>query len=168
MRIGQKDNIYATPFMLSYASMPQKILVHKEHYVKNRTTAFILILGMLAMLTVACAFSFSTANFDDAFMAADPDGNQRTTVYGDEDVFYAIADLANASDDTVVRAVWIAVDVDDTEPNLLIDEVSITSGDARLTFDLANEAGLLWPNGQYRVDLYLNDELETSLDFQVQ
>jgi hypothetical protein len=127
-----------------------------------------LVVGVLALLAMACGFNVSTANFANAFMSADSDGNQPTTVYGQEDVFYAIVDLANAPDDTVVRAVWFAVDAEGEEPNTQIDDVSVTSGDARLTFDLTNATGMIWPTGTYRVDLYLNDELKTTLNFSVQ
>lgn len=126
------------------------------------------VIGVLALLAVACGFNVSTANFDNAFMSVDPDGNQPTTVYGQEDVFYAIVDLANAPEDTVVRAVWFAVDAEGEEPNTQIDDVSVTGSDARLTFDLTNATGMIWPTGSYRVDLYLNDKLETTLNFSVQ
>jgi hypothetical protein len=127
-----------------------------------------LIVGVLALLAVACGFNVSTANFANAFMSVDSDGNQPTTVYGQEDVFYAIVDLANAPDDTVVRAVWTAVNVEGEAPDTQIDDVSVTSGDARLTFDLTNATGMIWPTGTYRVDLYLNDELKETLSFSVQ
>jgi hypothetical protein len=98
-------------------------------------------------------------------MSADPDGAQTTTVYDQDDIFYAIVELANAPDATTVTAVWIAVDIEGTDPNTTLDEVVATSGDTVLTFDLTNN--LLWPLGQYRVDIYLNDELNTSLEFEV-
>ncbi len=135
---------------------------------KNKSFKLVLFLGIIALTALACGFSVSTANFADAFMAKDPDGNERTTVYAAEGVFYAIVDLANAPEDTVVRAVWFVVDAEGEEPNTMIDDVSVTSGDARLTFDLTNQEGFIWPAGQYRVDLYLNDELKTSLSFEVQ
>lgn len=134
---------------------------------KNVNFKVLLVVAVLAITALACGFSASTANFQDAYMAYDSAGTQRTSVYGPEDVFYAIVDLANASDSTEVRAVWTAVNVDGEAANTLIDEVSIQSGDALLTFDLAN-TGMLWPNGAYKVDLYLNGELETTLNFQVQ
>jgi len=134
---------------------------------KNKSK-LVLFLGIIALTALACGFSVSTANFADAYMAKDPDGNERTTVYAPEDVFYAIVDLANAPEDTVVRSVWFVVDAEGEEPNTMIDDVSVTSGDARLTFDLTNQEGFIWPAGQYRVDLYLNDELKTSLSFEVQ
>ena len=135
----------------------------------NKTAlALLTVLALLSLSALACEFSFSTANIASAFMSADPDGNQPTTVYDQDDVFYAIVDLANAPDDTTVKAVWIAVDIEGTDPETTLDEVVATSGDARLTFDLANAPDLLWPLGQYRVDIYLNDELKSSLEFEVQ
>lgn len=135
---------------------------------QKKNLKFIAIVATLVLVTAACSFSASTANFADAYMAQDFDGTVRTTTYGPGDVFYAIVDLANAPDDTEVRAVWFAVKVEGEAPETLIDEVSITSGDAVLTFDLANGGGMIWPNGTYRVDLYLNGELEISLSFSVQ
>lgn len=128
----------------------------------------IAILAVLALVVAACEFSFSTANIANAYMAADAEGAQPTTVFSQGAVFYAIVDLANAPADTAVKIVWIAANVEGEEPNLVIDEVPITSGDARLTFDLANAPNMLWPLGQYRADIYLNDKLDTSLEFAVQ
>ncbi|HRN51688.1 MAG TPA: hypothetical protein PLC52_10435 [Anaerolineales bacterium] len=134
---------------------------------KNVNFKVLLAIGVLAIAALACGFSANTANFEQAYMSADAAGTAPTSVYGANDVFYAIVDLANASDSTEVRAVWTAINVAGESPNTLIDEVSIESGDALLTFDLAN-TGMLWPTGTYKVDLYLNGELETTLNFQVQ
>jgi len=122
---------------------------------------------MLAVAGLACGFSVSTANISDAFMSLDDAGAQRTTTYAQTDTtFYAQVILENAPDDTVVKAVWTAVSAQDTEPNLLIDETSLTSGSAPLTFSLSNDG--LWPIGGYKVDIYLNDELNRTLAFTVQ
>ena len=58
------------------------------------------------------------------------------------------------------------MDVQDTEPNLVINETPITTPDATIPFSLTNEN--LWPVGSYKVDIYLNDELNTTLEFSVQ
>jgi hypothetical protein len=39
-------------------------------------------------------------------MATDEDGSNRTTVFSQEAVFYAMVDLKNAPDDTKLKAVW--------------------------------------------------------------
>jgi hypothetical protein len=128
----------------------------------------LLIIAVLAMLTLTAAqCSFSAANIAQAFMSEDSDGNTVTTIYQADSIFYAIVDLANAPEDTVVKASWYAVNAEGVEANFFIAEASIQSSDDRITFDLTNEAGMLWPSGSYRVDLYLNDKLDRSLDFSV-
>ncbi len=135
----------------------------------NRYSTLVWFLVALMALTVsACGFSASTANISDATMARDPEGNDPTTVFSPEDTFYSIAELSNAPDDTVVKAVWTAVDVEGQDPNTRIDETSTTSGDGQLVFDLANDSP--WPVGEYKVDLFLNDDQEPArtLEFEVQ
>ena len=65
-----------------------------------------------------------------------------------------------------MKTEWIAVDVENTEPNYLIDTVEVTTGSDTLTFNLSNTG--LWPVGDYRADIYLNEELTNSLTFTVQ
>jgi hypothetical protein len=128
----------------------------------------LLSLALLSLLVVslACGFSASTANIKDAYLSLDNEGAEKTTVFTQQDVFYCIVTLANAPDDTTVKAVWYAVEAQDTAPNFKIDEASITHGDGALTFDLTNNG--LWPTGKYKVELYLNDKLDQTLEFQVQ
>lgn len=134
---------------------------------RSSTKALLILVLMLAVAGLACGFSVSTANISDAFMSLDDAGAQRTTTYAQTDTtFYAQVILENAPDDTVVKAVWTAVSAQDTDPNLLIDETSLTSGSAPLTFSLSNDG--LWPIGGYKVDIYLNDELNRTLAFTVQ
>jgi|CXWK01.1.fsa_nt_gi serine protease Do len=119
-----------------------------------------------ALLLVACEFSATTANVKSATLAADEAGSRPTTTFEPSDTFYLLVDLANAPDDTTVRAVWYAVDVGSAAaPNTLIDEASMTTGSAVVTFDLAHDDA--WPPGAYKVDLFLNDELNQTLDFSV-
>lgn len=135
---------------------------------RKKNLKFLFVIAALGLAAFACSFQASTANFADAYVARDAEGTIPATTFSQQDVFYAIVQLANAPDTTEVRAVWYAANVEGEAPETLIDEVSITSGDAILTFDLANSVDMLWPTGSYRVDLYLNGELETSLNFQVQ
>lgn len=125
-----------------------------------------LVLLVLVLSSLACSFNFSTAKIQDAFMARDEPGSDRTTTFTQEDDFYCIVELANAPDDTSVKAVWYAVDVQDVEPNFIIDEYSLTTGDGIVPFSLTND--MLWPTGNYKVELYLNDELDRTLEFSVQ
>jgi hypothetical protein len=123
------------------------------------------VVALLAAM-IACGFSASTARLSNAFMARDPEGDEPTTVFAPGETFYLIADLANAVDDTEVKAVWVAIDVDGVDFDTVIDEATLTTGDGRLTFDLANDSS--WPVGNYKVDVYLNDNLARTLEFSVE
>lgn len=122
---------------------------------------------IVILVTLACGGSVSTANISSAKMFADSEGTQETTVYAQDQPFYCIVELANAPDDTTLKAVWTAVEAEGTEPNLMIDDAEITAGNEDVfTFDLTNNG--LWPIGKYKVDLYLNGELDRTLEFEVQ
>ena len=115
---------------------------------------------------LACGFNVSTANISQAQLAKDPDGLKPATFFAQDENIYAVVELSNAPDDTTVKAVWTAVEADGLEPDYLIGETSLTSGDGSLHFDLTNEN--LWPTGNYKVDLYLNEKLDRTLEFTVE
>ncbi|MFZ1398376.1 MAG: S1C family serine protease, partial [Candidatus Promineifilaceae bacterium] len=121
----------------------------------------------MALLLAACGgdVSFSTANIGAAQLARDEAGGEVTSTFGPNDTFYLLVDLNNAPDGTTVKAAWTAVSVPDVDPNTLLDEVTLTGGSGRLTFDLKNDNP--WPAGDYEVAIFLNEELDRSLAFQV-
>jgi len=125
-----------------------------------------LVLSVLMVLAAACGFSFTTANFASAEMAKDPEGSQPATTFAPDDTFYAVIELDNAPEDTQVRAEWTAVDVAGEEPNTPIDSAQLSTGSGQLHFSLENNTP--WPEGEYKVDLFIEDELERTLEFEVQ
>ena len=133
---------------------------------ERKVSSIALALVVLAGAVLACGGSFTTANIKDAYMSADVDGNTKTTAYGPSDVFYAQVDLANAPDDTKLKAVWFAVNAEGVEANYQIEETEFTSGDGLVHFQLSNDSA--WPPGQYKVDIYMNDTLAKTLTFDVQ
>ncbi len=125
----------------------------------------LIVLLAVALAGPACEFSVSTANIADAWMSTDQEGTNRTAVFAQDEVFYAQVDLRNAPADTTLKAVWIAVDVEGVDPNLVIDESEFTFGSGQVHFSLSNTDP--WPVGTYRVEIYLNGELDRGLDFEV-
>jgi hypothetical protein len=126
-----------------------------------------LLAGAAAIIlsVLACGGTISTANISDAWMSTDADGANRTTVYAQDATFYAQADLRNAPEGTQIQGIWTAVDVQDTEPDFVIAEAELETESSVVTFDLSNDG--LWPIGTYKIDLYLNDTLATTIDFEV-
>ncbi len=127
----------------------------------------VLVVAIMMLSVLACGGSFSTASIDSAKLSTDKEGTQETTVFAPGDTFYCIVTLANAPDDTKLKAVWTAVDVAGEDPDTLIDQAETTaSGQNEFTFNLTNDGA--WPTGKYKVDLYLNDTLDKTLEFEVQ
>jgi hypothetical protein len=128
----------------------------------------LLFIAVLALSVLACGFSASTANITNAHMATDESDTTSTTVYApDTQTFYCFFDLNNAPDDTVVKGVWTLVSAEGYEANSEIDSAEITGSDESYYFSL-DRAADTWPVGQYKIDLYINDNLVQTVNFEVQ
>jgi hypothetical protein len=130
---------------------------------------FFAALAVLALVfsSLACEASASTANISNAHMAEDEADSAQTTVYApDAPAFYCFYDLNNAPDDTVVKGVWTLISAEGYDPNQEIDSAEVTGGDETYYFSLGGTEEP-WPVGQYKVDLYLNDELVQTVNFDV-
>ena len=134
---------------------------------KTRRLTLIVFCAIAVLVASACEFSVSTANIKNAYMVSEYNGQpEETTIFRQDEPFYCIVDLANAPDDTALIASWVAVAVEGVESNTMIDETEFMHGSGEITFDLSNDS--LWPLGSYKVDIYLNGELDQSLEFSVQ
>jgi hypothetical protein len=125
-------------------------------------------IGVLVFASVACSFAASTANITNAHMSLDESDTQAVTTYApDAPAFFCFFDLNNAPDDSVVRGVWTLVSAEGYDSNQEIDSAEITGGDNTYYFSLGGSADP-WPVGQFKIDLYLNDELVQTINFEVQ
>ncbi|MDX9850789.1 MAG: hypothetical protein RBT01_09800 [Anaerolineaceae bacterium] len=134
-----------------------------------KTTRIQIFIAVIVLLffSLACEASVSTANISDAYMTNNELKSGQTDVFENDQTFYCIVEVSNAPDDTILKAVWTTVDVEGVEPGYLIDEVEITTdGKNEFTFDLKNDS--LWPEGTYKVEIYMNGDLEKTLEFSVQ
>jgi hypothetical protein len=125
----------------------------------------VLALSVLLLAALACEVSASTARIAEAWMSTDEAGDARVTSFAQDADFYAQADLQNAPDDTALKAVWTAVEAQDTDPNFVINETELVTGSGLVHFTLSNDN--LWPTGKYKVDLFLGDQLAKTLEFEV-
>lgn len=129
-------------------------------------SGFMIVLMAAGLMLAACGGEASTANIKSATLAKDEAGTQPTTTFESDETFYLVVDLANAPDDTTVKTVWYTGDVGSVAaPNTLIDEASVTAGSGQLFFNLAPSG--LWAPGTYKAEIYLNDELNRTLDIRV-
>jgi len=133
---------------------------------KFKKMPIILAFTALFLSILACEGSISTANIADAWMSTDDSGSDRVTAYNQNAIFYAQVDLRNAPDDTTLKAVWTAVNVEGADPNTVITETEFVSGSNMVHFNLTNDGP--WPLGTYKVDIYLDNTLTKTLEFAVQ
>ena len=133
---------------------------------KTNKLPLIFAIAVLAVSVLACGGSFSTAKINDAWLASDAEGSNRTSTFSQSDTMNLFIDLKNAPDDTKVKVAWIAVDAEGVDPNYVVNESNYTAGSETVHFDLSNDN--LWPTGSYKADIYLNDTLDRSLTFAVQ
>lgn len=136
----------------------------------KRLTPIVLALLALMLASLACEALTAEMSLENLRMAYDEDGEQVTSIYLPDDVFYAVADIKNAPQGTVIKAVWDVVDVPDLEEDAEFPEQTLDITEESYTgtiyFQLSND--FLWPAGTYRVDLYLNDTLVQALEFRVE
>ena len=133
----------------------------------SRLFRFVLLVVVLVLASVACEFSATTANITNAHLSLDESDTQSVNAYPtDAPGFFCYFDLNNAPEDTVVRGVWTLVSAEGYDPNQEIDSAEITGSDNTYYFSLggSNEP---WPVGQYKIDLYLNDEMVQTINFEV-
>ena len=130
---------------------------------------------LLAGIVAGCSFSISTANITQAVLAKDIQGDTfepvdpTSTFPPDQAVINLVVTVANAPADTKVKTVWTAVDVGDAAPaNTNLDEAEITMDDSgNAHFTLSSPSTGVWPVGKYKVEIYLNDKLDRTLEYTI-
>ena len=130
-----------------------------------------LALAVAALALSACEFSVSTANIQDATLGKGYDNGSivdPTIVFAQEDQeIQLVVKVGNAPDDTNVKVVWSIVAVAGQEPSVLYESpLTLNSGENIAHFSLTNDQP--WPAGSYKVDVYLNDKLDRTLEYQVE
>ena len=130
----------------------------------KRNMMILLALAALVLASLACDFNVSTAAVSSVILTADKAGTTDTATFTSDQAFYLVVTTANAPDSTKFRAVWYSLDDAGKATQFL--EKEIVTGSSPITFSAtANQA---WPAGKYRVELYMNDKLNTTKEFSVQ
>lgn len=121
-------------------------------------------IGALMLASIACEASASTANISSVVLTADKDNPVDTTSFTPDQTFYAIVTLANAPDSTKVKAAWTYTDEAGTVTP--IGEKEIVGSASPIVFNASPTTA--WPAGKYRVEIFLNDKTNKTIDFTVQ
>lgn len=112
-------------------------------------------------------FSITTANIQNAHLSTDVNDSAQTTSYTPSDkTFYCFFELKNAPESTVVKGTWTLVSAEGYSANTEIDSATVTGSDNTYYFSLDRSADA-WPVGQYKIDLYIDDNLVQTVEFEV-
>jgi len=84
------------------------------------------------------------------------------------ETIHAVIVMDSVKPGTIIKGNWVSVDAIEI-PDYQIDsaEVEATSNDVRAHFALSRPTNG-WPIGNYRLDIYVNDEYSTSVPFSIQ
>jgi len=136
---------------------------------KNKLAILFAVMALIAS-TLACSFGDPT--LDNVRTAKDQDGNQPATVFSISDTVYVVSDLSNGVVGNVITSKWYAIDVANTEPNLMFDEADITIDEdgfnGNVYFYYPPPVDGAWPTGLYKVEIYFNDVLIGTSEFTVE
>jgi hypothetical protein len=120
---------------------------------------------ILAAATLALA---GEPRYSELVLSDAKEGKAKAAFGKDTPKIYLTAKLVDVPSGTKLRSEWIAVKTQVAPPNYKIDSVDLTtaadSSRANFSFSKPN-AG--WPQGDYRVDLFINGKKSTSVPFQI-
>ena len=133
--------------------------------------AWLFLAGVVVLiLLAACSGSSGPVKIQSITLARDDgSGNAGETVTNfspTDHTFYATITLDHIETGLKVKLTWVAVDANGVT-NQTIDSSEFTS----LAANVVNGKLSLphdWPTGKYRLDVYLNDSLQQSVNFNVQ
>jgi hypothetical protein len=127
------------------------------------------IFGLLIGVMSCAAFAHAGDVTVEAIMTTSPDGKETTTFTPDTPKLFAMFKTKGASDGDKIRAVWIADDVGDAAPKgTKINENALKAeGDTEDGVFSLPKPNNGWPVGKYHLEIYVNDELATKLDFTI-
>ena len=103
--------------------------------------------------------------------ARDEDGAQATSTFGAFDTIYVVSDLSNGVAGNTITSRWFFDNVPGFESGALIDESTIDvteesfNGTVFFYFPPQTDG---WPLGTYKVEVYFNNALNSTVFFTVQ
>lgn len=129
-----------------------------------------ILLAAIVLIAAQLACAVGEPGLSNVRVTADEDGTQPSTTFGSFDTVYVVGDLANAVEGNEVTSRWFAENVPGIDPNFFIDESTITVGTDPIDyvyfyFEPPTDG---WPAGSYKVEVYFNGALNSTVTFTVQ
>lgn len=130
-----------------------------------------ILLAAIVLIAAQLACAAGDPSLSNVRTAKDQDGAQPSTTFGAFDTIYVVADLSNGVAGNQVTSRWYAENVPGLDSNYFIDESSIdvteSSFNGTIYFYFPPQTDG-WPAGTYKVEVYFNGTLNTTVNFTVQ
>ncbi len=138
---------------------------------KSKKLSILLAVTVLIISTLACALG-GEPTLSNVRTAKDQDGAQPASIFSTTETVYVVSDLSSGVKGNIITSKWYAVEVADTEPNLLIDTAEIPiedeTFDGTIYFFFEPPIDGEWPVGSYKVEIYFNGVLNSTNQFTVE
>ncbi len=124
---------------------------------------------MLALAAFACAIEINTAHLEFAKTYTGPTREDRNTrSFTPEQTVYCLVDVRDVKAPVTLEVVWVRLqgDAEAAQEVEIGREARTIFADGEAVFSMAPPDGA-WPKAPYRIHLYLENDLEMSLDFKV-
>jgi len=134
----------------------------------NKRSLLIVLFAVAALVLSSLACSFGGApGVSNVRMATDSTGDTNTSTYSPSDDFYVFFDVNSVEVGTLFESHWYALDIDGEDPNTPFStiEYNLEDGVDKVYFQLYTTG--LWPEGTYRVEIYMAGENVGEAQFSV-
>jgi hypothetical protein len=125
------------------------------------------LIALLITFIISAASVYAGDVKVNAVMATSPGGEATTSFTANTPTIHALFKTKGAKNGDKIRSVWIADDIGDVKPGKIDEKTLTLEGDTdHGDFSLV-KSDKSWPKGQYHLDIYVNDELATTVKFTI-
>ncbi|MBP8973477.1 MAG: hypothetical protein KBH93_06335 [Anaerolineae bacterium] len=124
--------------------------------------------GILLLTAWACSVTVATAHFENVrlYREADRESTAARAFSTDETIF-CLADLKDAEGQVPVRAEWVRLSKEQTDPpRTTVVQQELVASDGLVIFEAPPPDGG-WMPGPHRVELYVDNHRTATLDFTI-
>ena len=102
-----------------------------------------------------------------AFLASDIKGLIRTTRFKPDQTIYILSDINDPKGLNIVRVVWSVVEVKGFQAGATKSDITLGKITEKNFVTLSNHSTNPWPVGKYKAEIYLNDVLDETIEFEI-
>ena len=129
-----------------------------------------ILLAAIVLIAAQLACAAGEPSFGNVRTAKDQDGAQPSTTFSSFDTVYVVGDLSNGVIGNNVTARLYVDNVEGYDPNFFVGEaaIDVDQDNIDLIYFYFEPPTDGWPAGTYKVEVYFNGTLNTTLNYSIQ